>query len=272
MKSLRFLTIVPFVLIGCGDDAGGSDTTNTTDATNNNDTNNNTCDDNVAPGVSPLTGVNTNVSPVPTNPNPSNDGCTSAPIANTTGAKYPWGGETVSGRTYTCNMCPFGYPGAQGVWRMHGFSLANGNPCQSLSDPACNENFTEPKAADGDFSETIWIDGNTFRIHQKNGSATPDLVLKGYYFCGSKPEGPQEHVVWKILEATPNTVTGLKVGDFFESDRLGVTGPGPSTYWYDDVNSDNTGDNQIGTYCGYGTKDPYDNVCTDAFGETPCQP
>lgn len=252
-----------FALAACDSDSGSSDTTDTTGG----DTT--TGDTNVPAGTSALTGVNTNVTK--TDPNPGNVGCGSTPISNTAGAKYPWGGETVAGRTYTCNVCRGGVPDAQGVWRLHGWSLANGNPCPTLSDPACNENYSEPKAGDGDFSESIWIDGNTFRIHQKNGSAAPDLVLKGYYFCGSKPEGPQEHVVWKILEATPSGLPGLSAGDFLESDKLGVSGPGPSTYWYEALNSENTGKNDIGTYCSYGSKDPYDNVCADPFGETPPQ-
>lgn len=194
MKSLRFLAVAPFILIGCGDDENNNGSDATT-STSNPDTNTN-CEE-PAPGTSGLTGVNTAVTPQPTDPNPGNDGCTS-PVISNTGLKYPWGGATVAGRTYTCNACRFGYPFAQGAYRLHGFSKEDGSPCGSLSDTDCAENYSEPKPAEGDFAETLWLDGNTFRVRQKNGSAAGDIEIKGYYFCGMKPEGPNEHVVWAI--------------------------------------------------------------------------
>jgi len=267
MKTYRFLAIAPFILIGCGDDSGGgNDTTTTTGDTS--DTSNNQCDDNVTPGVSPLTGVNTNVTV--TNPNPTNDGCTSASVNNTEGARYPWGGMTVDGRVYTCNGCPGGFPHAQGVYRVHGLSLANGDVCPDTSSNDCNENYSLPDP-DDDYTETLWLDGNTFRIHQGGKDAT-NLVIGGYYFCGMQPEGPNEHVVWVITEATPNTVTGLKVGDMMESGKILGTESNILIYWYEELNSpESTNPPPLEfKYAMYGETDPYGNTASDPFGETPC--
>src|SRR5262245_5121234 len=55
-------------------------------------------------GVSPLTGVNTDVTVTSPTRNPACD--TSEVDPGPHGATYPWGGLTAGGQEYTCNRCP----------------------------------------------------------------------------------------------------------------------------------------------------------------------
>ncbi|MCC6619713.1 MAG: hypothetical protein IT385_00570 [Deltaproteobacteria bacterium] len=255
MKSLRILAIVPFMLIGCGDDGdGGSDTTTTTSTT---DTSTDT-----TPGVSPVTGVNTNLNI--TNPNPTNSGCDgSTAQTNTTGAKYPWGGLTVSGTNYTCNGCPFGYGVAQGMYRLHGFADENGDPCNP-EDAGCEADYTTPDAAT-DLAEILYFDGNTWYSKYKDVKAAggPQTVeSRGYYFCSMKPENPNAHVFWYTTDAEPEGTLGANTGDIKRSDVILGTAANLLIFWFDGLTGE-TG-NQY-KYCRLGEVDTYGNTCANPF-------
>src|SRR5262249_23177232 len=119
MKRYMSLVVVPiFALAACGDDNKGSSdsTSDTTADTSHPDTSGgDTTPGDGAPGTSALTGVSTNVQV--TTPTP-NAGCDATKVDNgVNGAKYPWGGLTAGGVSYTCNSCPTGLKDFQGKWR-----------------------------------------------------------------------------------------------------------------------------------------------------------
>lgn len=257
MKVLSALFLASLTLIACGDDNGTETDGTSSTTTNNPDTS--SCEPTA--GESAITGVNVNVTE--TNPNPNNDGCT-GPITTGQGVQYPWGGETYDGVDYTCNACLRGIPGVQGAYRVHGMSLANGDVCTDTGSAECVENYSTPSATGTEFIETFWIDGNTWRLHQKNGGAIADITMQGYFFCTMKPQSTDERLVFVITEADPGNVTGLQAGDKFHAE---TKFPGNATnflmIWGGDTNQYK--------YCRYGETDPLDNTCADPFGEAPCQ-
>lgn len=258
MKSLRFLVVVPFILIGCGDDeSSGNDATTTTTADTSGDTN-------VTPGTSAVTGVNTNVTPVPTNPNPTNEGCDSSTAAsNTTGAKYPWGGLTVEGTAYTCNGCPFGKAEAQGMYRLHGFADADGDPCDP-EDAGCEADYSTPDPVT-DLAEILYFDGNTWYSKYKDVKAeggSKTVETRGYYFCSMKPENSNAHTFWFTLDAEPEGTLGANTGDVKRSDVILGTNANLLIFWFDGLTGA-TG--QQYKYCKFGEVDTYGNTCGNPF-------
>ncbi|MFO0747687.1 MAG: hypothetical protein U1F43_18780 [Myxococcota bacterium] len=255
MKRLQYLLVAPFFLIACGDDTGsGTDATNTT--------NGDTSTGDVAPGTSALTGVNTNVTK--TNPNPTNANCDlSTAINNTSGAKYPWGGLTVSGRTYTCNGCPNGYAIAQGEYRAHGFSDSNGAACAAQGDD-CTSDFSFPNP-DTDLAEYFAFDGNTWKRQYHDVKGNKQATANGWYFCGMKPEGPQAHVVWYTLSASGDADIAAK-DQIVESDVILGSENDIHIFWFDDVNAINGTTPGIAfDYCKIGTSDPNGVACDNPF-------
>lgn len=258
---LKYLLVAPFILIGCGDDTTttGSDATTTTTTDTSTDTT-------VTPGTSAVTGVNTNVTK--TNPNPTNANCDlSTAQNNTTGAKYPWGGLTVDGVTYTCNGCPNGYGIAQGKYRLHGFATSDGSACNP-SDSGCDADYNTPDAAT-DLGEILFFDGNTWydKYHDAKAAGGPATVeSRGWYFCAMKPEHANAHTLWVTTEVSPTgSPLGGAVDEVKESDPILGSSDNILIFWYNDVNASNGDPGVQYKYCKFGVTDTYGHTCADPF-------
>ncbi len=186
MKRYMPWVVMPFLtLLGCdSDDSNPSDTTggDTTDTTGGD-----TVPDTVTPGVSALTGVNTNVTV--TEPTP-NAGCAASEVDNGDhGASYPWGGLTAAGTSYTCNKCPSGLQDFQGMFRAHGFAADETTP-----------DYDKGADASSDDAELLYIDGNTFyfKLYDKQTNTTDEA--RGWFFCSQKPENNGEHLFWVVTD------------------------------------------------------------------------
>ena len=200
------------------------------------------------PNVSPLTGVNTNVQVTPVTPNPLCD--PSQVDLGPHGATYPWGGLTVAGKRYTCNRCPTGLRDFQGRWRAHGWDSA-GDPDYALG-----------MTAGPDDAETLFVDGNTFysRIYDRQDDAS--VEVRGWFFCGQKPEQSDEHLFWVVLEASPPGTFGFSPGTIFETDViLSAFNDNKLITYLDDIGAPTSVD--IG-YCRIDTTRA-GQVCNDPF-------
>ncbi len=179
MKRFMPFMFVPFVAVAaCGDD-GGTDNPDVTSPSETTETTQETS----TPGVSPLTGVNTAVSGI-TEPE-RNAGCDDNKVLSASGAKYPWGGATINGTTYTCNGCPNGHPDIQGTFRGFGFE-----PDEETSD------YSKGADASSDDADLLVVDGNTWYSEIFDIQTGTTQIARGWYFCSQKPEHPNEHVFW----------------------------------------------------------------------------
>jgi len=235
MKVLSALFAAPLMLIACGDD-----NTNTgNDATNDTNTTSDTSLGDVAPGTSALTGVNTNVTSTPPTPNA---GCDLSEVDNTNhGARYPWNGFTEGATTYTCNKCPGGHPALQGQWRAFEYEADNDTP-----------NYEAPAASDQ--AEILFVDGNTWYTGYYDSRESVSRVdARGYYFCTQKPEHPNEHLGWVILEADPEGALGYDTGGSYGSD-VPLTATGELRMYYYATIAEQNGAHLDATrpYCKFG--------------------
>jgi hypothetical protein len=220
---------MPFVaLFGC--DSDDKKTTDTTaDATGDVGAETST------PGVSPLTGVNTNVTvTTPTR----NANCDDSKVdTGNHGAKYPWGGLTAGGMTFTCNKCPTGLADFQGMYRAHGFA----------DDKTTPDYEKGGSAATGD-AELLVIDGNTWysKVYDKQSNTTQET--RGWFFCSQKPEHPNEHLFWVNTEVVQGEA---QVGGVNRSDVILSQGTDRKLiFWFDEL----AGDTNVQiAYCKVGT-------------------
>ena len=202
-------------VVACGDSTSTpTDTvagdTHTTDTTT---TDTFAGDTTTNPTTSAITGVST-AGVTCTEPTPT--GCTDTLVAGG-GFTYPWCGlnipasKSASGAAYdfTCDTCPSGIPGLSGMYRVYGFE-DNGNGAASvdLPDPA-------------QYAETLYVDGNTFRIHVRDAQGGPvtEAEYAGWFLCTDKGELTNRHLFWVITDVS---ISGLDaaVGQVFESDFL----------------------------------------------------
>ncbi len=239
MKRFMPLMFVPFVAVAaCGDDDGGN-TTPDADATSPSETRDTTTQE-VGPGISPITGVNTNVTVTePTR----NAACSNDEFFTGTGAKYPWGGFTMGDTTYTCNACPNGDPQLAGAWRAFEFDEEDDLEDYDKPDPS-------------DYAEVITIDGNTFKYEIFDSAGSPkDIVARGYYACLQQPEHPNKHYLWVVTEGQ-GTGQWYSTGGSFGSDVILIMQNDWRAYWFNDIRTTNAekpkGDDEK-PYCKVGT-------------------
>lgn len=234
MKRFMPIMFVPFVAFAACD----SDPETKADADATSTPDGDTAQETVTPGTSALTGVDTNVTV--TTPTP-NAGCDQTKVDNgNNGAKYPFGGLEVGGKSYTCDKCPTGLKEFQGKWRAHGFAADETTPDYDLGSDAST----------GD-AEILFIDGNTWysQIHDKQ--LQQSVETRGWLLCSQKPEHPNEHLFWTTLSAVPAGTLGANNGDINESDVILSSGSDKVLIaWYDEVGGNTSV--QIG-YCKVGT-------------------
>lgn len=225
--------VAPFLALAACDSDSDSDTTDTTGGDSSD-----TADTNVTPGTSAVTGVNTNVTvTTPTR----NAGCDNTDVDNANhGAKYPWGGATINGTTYTCDRCPNGLADFQGKWRAHGFAADGETPDYSKGGDATTDD-----------AEVLFIDGNTWYSQLHDQQEGKSVETRGWFFCSQKPEHPNEHLFWYTIEAKPEGQLGATSGEYNESDViLSQGGDKKLIAWYDTVGGASSA--SIG-YCKIGT-------------------
>ena len=250
MKRFMPLFLAPALAISACDSDGGT-TNNTTDTSTSTDTSTggdtNTGGGDTGPSTdtggggsatqSELTGVETNVSVTPVTPNAS---CDASEVDNTDhGATYPFGGLEVEGTSYTCNKCPNGNKELQGSWRTHGWKADNEDEVDySIGSEATDANV-------------LLVDGNTFsyEVRQTDGA---NYIARGYYVCTQKPEHPNEHIFWQVVETEPANVLGTPdVPGLWRTDVVLNSGPDNILlFWFAAL----TGDQQYSLgYCRVGS-------------------
>jgi hypothetical protein len=244
MKRFMPWVVTPFLALAACDSDEGNNNTDTTDTTQPSDTN-----DTTQPGVSALTGVNTNVTVTTPTPNAS---CAANEVdTGTHGAKYPWGGLTAGSTSFTCNKCPGGLQDFQGSFRAHGYAADETTPDYDKGN----------NAATGD-AEVLLIDGNTWysKFYDKQSDTTQET--RGFFMCSQQPEHPNEHLFWVVTEVVDDGGSGLEAGDVLRTDVILSQGADRKLiYWMDDLVGQTYV--QIG-YCKIGTESG-GKTCNDPF-------
>ncbi len=185
-----------------------------------------------------------------------NPGCLPAG-GSTNGTVIPWTGFIHDGTTYTCNACPNGDPEIQGTWRF-------------VHDPDDPTKIGEDGAL-----ETVKFDGNTFTIRSyakddKGKMATS--VKRGWYFCGLKPEFPNEMKGFVTTDVQTDGFCEGPVGACWEPGliftgyTLGNGGGGLLWDWFYDFVTDSTSTDADQPYCRIGTF-VGEHPCEDPFAE-----
>lgn len=203
--------------------------------------------DTIEPGTSPLTGVHTNVTKTAPTPNPQ---CAAADVIPGSGAKYPWGGFSVGGKTYTCDACPNGHGDMQGSYRFHGYD--DGNATERVD-------YSYPDPAE--YKEVVKIDGNTFYTAvEDNIEGHSAYYTRGWYFCTQPPENGSKHIFWVSLDSDdPAQRTSVS-----ETDPILSDGPNNTLlFFYDEVGG-STG--TVRLYCRIGSQRD-GQTCTDPFAQ-----
>lgn len=244
-RYMPWIAVPFFVLAACDSDDGNGTTPDATDTTAGE-----TGADTVTPGTSALTGVNTNVTVTTPTRNP---GCDNSEVDNgSNGIKYPWGGLTVDGVSFTCNKCPTGLADFQGKWRAHGFKD------EEQSDP----DYSKGADADNDDAEVLYIDGNTWYSHLHDHQEMKSVETRGWFLCTQQPEQPNERLFWVTLQASPEGALGANAGDINKSDVILSSGSDRKLiFWYDTTAGETN--YPIG-YCKIGTA-AGGQTCNDPF-------
>lgn len=231
MKRFMPWVVTPFLALAACDSDEGNNNTDTTDTTQPSDTN-----DTTQPGVSALTGVNTNVTVTTPTPNAS---CAADEVdTGDYGATYPWGGLTAGGVSYTCNRCPSGLESLQGRWRAHGWAEDEVTPDYTIGSQS-------------DEGEVLYIDGNTWYSHWVKPDGT-EFEVRGWFLCSQQPEHPNEHYFWVSLEAVPASALGNDVKAIYRSNVKLDAGVNNVLFeWFNELTG--SGLYQTG-YCKIGTE------------------
>ncbi|MFT7582379.1 MAG: hypothetical protein ACI9MR_004061 [Myxococcota bacterium] len=181
----------------CDDDAAGGDTT----ATDTADTTTDTGDTNTTPGTSAVTGVS-----VAADCNGVDQtGCT-ATYQGTGGFTYPMCPPTIGSTDYTCQKCPSGIAGLQGMYRVFGED-ENMEPDYSTPDP------------DTDYAELLFIDGNSWYSVIKDARNGSTAETRGYYMCVDAGQRG-EQIFFITTDVSQAGAGGAKVGDVTETDLI----------------------------------------------------
>lgn len=174
-------------------------------------------------------------------------GC-ETPDDGTYGCKHPWAGQTIAGKTYTCNRCLGGDPNAQGAWRAIDFAT---------EDPTV--------ALPSERAELLIIDGNTWhlRARAKDLGALVEVHVDGWYACADGAELNSQHLIFNTTAAAPQDGLGWFSPDTFSGTFLtkgknlmswGIYG-GFETDWIGDI-----------IYCRVGST-VGGKPCTDPFAD-----
>ncbi len=196
----------------------------------------------VVPGVSPVTGVDTNVTV--TEPERAG-GCDDSEVDSADyGASYPWGGLAAGGDSFTCNSCPNGLDGLSGVWRAFGINNSG------------DEDFSVGGTANGDV-DRLAIDGNTFFGYTRFDGEESEF--RGWFLCSQQPEHPNEHLYWVVLDATGPLYAE---GAVYRTNRI-LGGGGQRLFeYFDDLET--TSSFQV-PYCRIGAVDAQGRLCNDPY-------
>ncbi len=191
----------------------------------------------VVPGVSPVTGVDTNVTV--TEPERAG-GCDDSDVDPADyGASYPWGGLTAGGKSFTCNSCPNGLEGFSGVWRAFG-----------------DEDFSIGSGANDTDIDRLAIDGNTFFGYTRFDGVESEF--RGWFLCSQQPEHPNEHLYWVVLDASGPLYTA---GAVYRTNRILSSGDDQRLLeYFDDLE---TTSSFLLPYCRIGARDEEGRLCND---------
>lgn len=144
---------------------------------------------------------------IPDTPPTPNAQC-KAPTEADLGSYYEWDGFTYDGTTFTCNFCPKGQPDYQGAWRAI-FDRQGDDP-------------TIPYDKDPTYREKLEIHGNAFTWTMDGDDLGKNVhaVVKGWYWCGSKPEVYNESRVFVVTSVEPEGAFGWDKGLVTTADVL----------------------------------------------------
>ncbi len=144
---------------------------------------------------------------IPDTPPTPNPEC-KAPIDEDLGDYYEWDGFTHDGKTFSCNFCPKGHPDFQGSWRAI-FDRQGDDP-------------TIPYDKDPTYKEKLEIHGNAFTWTMDGDDLGKNVhaVVKGWYWCGSKPEVYNESRVIVVTSVEPEGAFGWEKGVVITADIL----------------------------------------------------
>lgn len=185
------------VFAACGDDGGTTNPTDTVTGDTSSPADTTVADTTQPPaGTSAITGVS---SVGVTCDEPTRNGECANPIATGQGFEYPWCGfeipaansHTNTAYDFTCNTCPNGLDGFQGVYRNVGSADGGDTYDADLPDP-------------NSYAETVAIDGNTFKVHIRDagGGDLYEVEYSGWFFCTDAAELTSRHLFWVITDTT----------------------------------------------------------------------
>jgi hypothetical protein len=167
------------------------------------------------------------------------------------GNSYAWMGFTFDGTTWSCNTCPGGKAGFQGIWNF-------------TYDPDHVSQWHPDDGKDFIARDLLVVDGNRWTEHQKMSDGA-EVTVEGWYFCGSKPEIENETVQFVVTQVTASTADTLdwEVGAVFSADVLVGDQSSNELLWgyYFDVETVNTPGADWNTA-------PFCRVCETVQGET----
>jgi hypothetical protein len=167
-----------------------------------------------------------------------------------TNEDLPWYGWIHKGVAYTCNGCPGGESLINGRWRF----TPN---VDDVSDTTGYEGYRE----------VLLLDGNRFQMHIDGQDLGEPLeaVIEGWYFCGRKPEVPNQTKVFVVTGVYPEGAYGWETGLAFTVDTL-MAGINELLFlYYLDVDTESTFGDASAPFCRIGSEIG-GVVCEDPFG------